>query len=118
MASTLDTRGGWCIGPGKCSAWASGNADLLARTVLVRALGDDRRHGEVLSGRRRRDFPFESPGPPWVRGRLLTGEQRMGEVDERQGVADREDRGACRREHVEHLEFRRIRMVAPRHPEV
>ena len=59
-----------------------------------------------------------TPGP-WRAERVVAGaraaSQRPGEVDQRQQVADRQHAGAGRREQVEHLELRRIRVIAARH---
>src|SRR5690242_18135680 len=97
----------------------SGKADLLAAVrVLVRALGDNRAHGEVLGRRRRGNLPLESPGTPWIVDRLFTGHQRVGEVNQRDDVTDGENRSTEGRGYVQHLELRRVGMIPTGHAEV
>ena len=86
--------------------------------VLMRAVRHDRRHREVLGRRRRGNLPFESLGTPRIGGRPLTLEDGPREVDHRQHVSDREDRGAERRGHVEHLELVGVDVVATGHAEI
>ena len=63
----------------------------------------------------RHSRPVASHG---LRRRALAVQQRPAEIDERQQVADREDRRARRRQHVQHLELRRVLVIAPRHARV
>ena len=68
-------------------------------------------------GRWGRHLPFKAGRAPRIATGALPVQQRPAEVKQRQQVASRKDCGAGRREHVQHLEFRWIVMIAPRHAE-
>src|SRR5687767_3442580 len=104
-----------CVG---ACEYPSDNSNLLARRVLVRAVRHDRRHREVLGGRRRGDLPLEPLGAPRVVRRLLALEERVREIDHRQHVTDRQHGRSSGRQHVPHLELRRIHVIPARHAEV
>src|SRR6202161_2350 len=87
--------------------------------VVVISFPGDRGGLVKIKGRRRRGgFPFETSGSPGI----VTGErsvaQRPEQVDHGQQITYREDAGAGRREHVQHLKLRRVLPVAARHPKV
>src|SRR6266545_3006557 len=86
--------------------------------IIVGSHGHDGRLGEVVLWRRRLGLPFQARGTPGIRAGFAAEKKRPREVTERERVADAENRRARAREHVERLEFRRIDMIAPRHPEI
>ena len=88
------------------------------RWIVVRALGHDRRLREVLCRRRRRRLPLQAGRAPRVRAGRLAVPQRPDEIHHRQQIAHAENRRAGRRQHVQHLELRRIRVIPARHPEI
>jgi len=96
------------------------NGDLLLGLmfVVISLPGDHRRFVEVMGWRRRRRHPLQPHGVPGIGTSRLSVTQRPDEIDHGYDVAHRQDGGACRREHVQHLEFRRISMVAARQPHV
>ena len=73
---------------------------------------------EVVRQRRRLRRPLESGRVPRIRAGPLALEQRRDEVDADQHVADRQNRCAGRRQHVQHLELRRVDVVAARHAQI
>src|SRR5215475_2043145 len=73
---------------------------------------------EVVRWRRRTGFPLETRGLPGIRASDLAELQRPDEINRRQNEADCQDGSSGAGENVEHLEFRRIRSVAARHPQV
>src|SRR5450755_2455843 len=104
----------WCCSA--CSAtWISllANGYLLLRLVLVIVSfpGDDRRLIEVVGWRRGRGHPLQADGIPWIRRSEFPIPQRPQEINHRQYVTHGKDRSSRGREHVQHLELRRVRMV-------
>src|SRR6476659_4966235 len=104
MLSKWCCRYGWCgvwpcpagwmaTGAGNCgNCSCSDNADLMARSVLVRPVRHDRGGREVLSRRRRGDFPLEAAATPGIRPRERRVLQRPDEVDLVNEVAAAENR--------------------------
>src|SRR6185295_19368005 len=94
------------------------NLHLLGRRKLIGFPGNNRRRQEILSRRRRRSAPFQPRQVPWVCLSQFAVTHRPNQINERNQQAHTEDRRARRRQHIEHLELRRISVVAPRHAEV
>src|SRR5687768_13059194 len=92
----------WCAGcpcacpPGGCpwaSTWAamaSGNFDLPLR-ILVGAFRHHWLIEEVVRQRRRLSRPLQTGGEPRIRASLLAPEERVGEIQHRQQVAEAEN---------------------------
>src|SRR6266852_7182172 len=122
----------WCRSAGFSCAGSSTTARLvrngdllllrnLAHLVVVIGFpGHDRLLVEVEGRGRRVGLPLQADGVPWVRRGGLAVAHGPQEVDHGQQIADRENGGARGREHVEYLEFGRVRIVpvAPRHSHV
>src|SRR5271166_1963483 len=111
----------WCCSA--CSAtWISlvANGDLLLRLVLVVVSfpGYDRSLVEVERRRRRRSHPLQTDRIPGIRTCRFPVAQRPQEVNHRQHIADSQNGSARGGEYVEHLEFRRIRMITARRTHV
>src|SRR5690242_15533951 len=85
------------------------------RRVVVWPSFHDRRLLEILGWRWRARLPFQSFGIPRIRGRTCTVEHRPQQITKRQQVSSRQNRGAGRREHIQHLELRSVLMIAARH---
>src|SRR6266446_1001901 len=95
------TSSKWCSRNGSPSVVGGASISVvliaglrLLRRVGIRADGHDRGHLEVLRRRRRLRLPLQSGGAPRVRARGGRVSQRQEQVDERQDVADGQDRGA------------------------
>src|SRR5258708_1290448 len=73
---------------------------------------------EIFRWWRRIRCPLEACRWPWVLPGNLAIAHGPGQVNHRQKIAQRENRGACGGKHVEYLELRRISVIAPRHAEV
>src|SRR6266436_853817 len=97
----------------------SDNFWLLFR-IAVRLFRDDWDLGEVMRRRGRRRLPFQPRRSPWIGPYLLAVSERPGQVNERDQVADRQDRRPGRRHHVKHVQLRpeAVIVVAPRHAQV
>src|SRR5260221_3592139 len=105
----------WCCRYGWCGVWPCGcsvNADLMARSVLVRPARHDRRGREILGRRRRGNLPLEPARAPGVRPGERRVLERPDEVDHRNQIADAQDRRAGGRQHVVDLEFGGVHRVA------
>src|SRR5579864_6980628 len=83
--------------------------------VVVGFPGDDRLFFEIESRRRRLRLPLETGGIPRIVGSRLAVTHRPEEVEHGQEIAHAENSGARGRENVEHLELRRILVIAARH---
>src|SRR5579864_8404176 len=92
--------------------------DDLGRRVVVGRIGNDRSLVEVLGERRRLRLPFEPGRAPGISGCPLPVHKRPHQISQRQQIRGREDRGAGGRENVEHLELRRVGVIAPGHAEI
>src|SRR5208283_5956835 len=90
------------------------NGDLLLRLmfVVVSLPSHDRGLVEVVGGWGRGRHPLQPHRVPRIGTSLLTVSQRPHKIDHRQDVAYGQDRSTCRGEHVQHLELRRISMIA------
>src|SRR5579862_731847 len=111
----------WCCSA--CSAiWISlvANGDLLLRLMLVVVSfpSHDWSFIEVVGGRRRRRHPLQTYRVPGIRRSKLAVTQRPQEIDHRQHIAHGKNRGARGRQHVQHLELRRIGVIAARRAHV
>src|SRR5947209_18095515 len=109
----------WCGAEWTVVAWLSDNFFLLGQAfVIVGFLGDDRRLVEVVRRRRRRGLPLEAGGAI----RVISGDrsifQRPHQIKHWKQQTHCEHRRSRRGEHVQHLELRRINMVAPGHAHV
>src|ERR1051325_2102890 len=111
----------WCATMLGRTRWASAIAlprRLWPAHVIVRVVRGDGRRREVVLGRRRRCRPLERGAPPRVGAGALAVLEGPEQIAEWQRVADGEDRRARAREHVQHVELRRIHRVAARHAEI
>src|SRR5581483_9260122 len=114
----------WCWSAGSCVTTMGGlslNRNLLGLVdliVVVGLPGDGRRVGEVEGWRRRRRHPLQSSRIPGIRLGYLAIAHRPEQVDHGQKVSNRKDRCPCSRKHIQHLKFRRILPIAPRHPDI
>src|SRR5712664_3902711 len=73
---------------------------------------------EIFRRWRRIRFPFKARGRPGIWPRNLAVTHGPNEVNHRQQIAQRENRPARRGQDVQHLKFRRIGVIAPRHAEI
>src|SRR5258708_3254664 len=73
---------------------------------------------EIFGWRRRVGCPLEAGGRPGVLSGNFALVVGQGEVNHVQQGAERENRGARMGEHVEHLKFGRIAVIAARHTEI
>src|SRR5512146_2177007 len=107
----------WCRSSWVARAWLlSDNGDLLGKlVVVVRFPGHYRGFVKIVSRRRRCRLPLQPGGAPGIVARLFAVAQRPQEVHHGQQISHCQHRGSRRREHVQHLEFRRVSMIAPRH---
>src|SRR3954470_7335803 len=86
--------------------------------VFVRSPRDDWRLGKIPCRWRRRGRPLQASSAPRIVARDAAIAERPYQVRHRNQVADAEDRGACRRKHVQRLELRRVCVVPARHTQV
>src|SRR5260370_18049642 len=84
--------------------------------IIVWLPGHFRSYMEILGRRRRIRRPLEAGGWPGVLPSNLAVAHGPGEISHREQIAQRENRCARRGQHVEHLKFRRIGVIAARHP--
>src|SRR5207244_2919523 len=63
-------------------------------------------------------FQLQARGRPRILPGNLAIAHGPGQVQHRQQIAQRKNRGARRGQHVKHLEFRRIGVIAARHAEI
>src|SRR6202034_3274835 len=103
--------------------WLSDNMGLLLLTgvdlvVVIGFPGDDGFFLEVKSWGWRGRLPLEAGGVPRIVGSGLAVTHRPEEINHGQKISHAEDGRPGGREHVEHLEFLRILIVAARHAEV
>src|SRR5258706_3059046 len=125
----IPSQEAWCCcsRSSNCS-WTAPASDAGALTEFINFFGllfvgvgrvrHARRRVEVVRRRRRRRLPFEPPRLPWVGARDRAVAERPEEINERQHVADGEDRRARRRQDVQHLELRRGDVGAARDAEI
>src|SRR5213594_2150315 len=100
----------WCCKPGVCSrvsgAGLSLNADLLESgqfVVVVGLPGDLWSLVEIESRRRRGRLPLESGGVPGIVVGQFAVPHRPEEIDHREKIPDRKNRGTGSRKHVQDL---------------
>src|SRR5260370_389393 len=86
--------------------------------IIVWLPGHFRSYMEILCRRRRIRRPLEAGGWPGVLPSNLAVAHGQGEISHREQIAQRENRCARRGQHVEHLKFRRIGVIAARHAEI
>src|SRR6266852_6071791 len=100
----------WCRSAGFSCAGSSTTARLVRNgdLLLLRNLA----HLVEVEGRGRRvGLPLQACGVPWVRRGRLAVAHGPHEVDHGQQIADGENGRARGREHVQDLEFGRVRIV-------
>src|SRR5438552_13286122 len=108
----------WCCWAGLCDPTTAGlslNRDLLGKidtAVVVCFPGNVWSFLEIESRRRRRGHPFQSGCAPRVWFGVLAVTHRPQEINHRQQVSNRQNRGAGGGEHIQDLEFWRILPVA------
>src|SRR5579883_127987 len=106
----------------ECCATTSvllGNGNLLRQLVVVVGLpSDDGSLLEVVRRRRRSSSPLQSGSLPWVVSGYLAIPQRPEQINQWQQIAESQDGSSSGGEHVEHLELRCIRVIAPRHAHI
>src|SRR5579872_7017561 len=94
------------------------NLHFLPNRIVVGIVSNDRGDVEIFGWRRRCGLPLEAGcAPRVVRGELAVA-HGPDEVNSRDDITYSKYRGACCRKHVVDLEFRWIRVIAPRHPQV
>src|SRR5882757_480410 len=93
-------------------------AEIRAVIVVIRLPGDFGRDIEIFSDRRRGRLPFKAGARPRVGAGYFTVAHGPSEINHRQQVAQREDGSSGSGHYIEHLKFRRIAGVAPRHAQV
>ncbi len=86
--------------------------------IGVGSFGHDDGLVEVVHRRRRAGLPLQARRAPRIGAGVRRIPQREQQVGQRQHVADRQDRCAGRRHHVQDLILRRILVITPRHPQV
>src|ERR1700722_12722340 len=119
-ASSCSSWGSACPG---AIAWLSNGRYLVLGVVLqpvivVCLVIHDWYIDKVLCQRRRLNLPFQASRLPGVTARDLTVLERPGHIEHRQQITDAKYRGARCRQDIQHLELRRISMVAARHAQV
>src|SRR5882757_8314970 len=93
-------------------------AEIRAVIVVVRLPRDFGGDIEIFSDRRRGRLPFEASAGPRIGAGYFTVAHGPSEINHRQQVAQREDGSSGSGHYIEHLKFRRIAGVAPRHAQV
>src|SRR5579875_1208494 len=111
----------WCLSAVEaCEATlrsVSANFHLLG--IIVRPLGHHRRHVKIESRRRRGGLlPFQSLGLPRILRRSLAFAPSPAQINQRQQVADAQNRGARGGKHVQHLKLLRVGRITARHPQI
>src|SRR6185312_8642000 len=91
---------------------------VLQPLVVVGLVVHDRDLGKILGQGRRLNLPLEACCLPGIVAGDRPVLQRPCQVDQGQQIAYAQDGGAGGGEHVEHLELRRIGVVAARHAQV
>src|ERR1700733_10513215 len=86
--------------------------------VVVGVFGYDRNLLKIFGQGRRLNGPFKTLGAPGIRSRGRAVTHRPDQIDQRDHVADAQNRGAGGRHHVEHLKFLRVDRIAARHPQI
>src|SRR5271170_5716068 len=114
----------WCSSSGPCCSTATGlslNIHLRGSGNLFVVISFPRHFRlliEIESGRRRRRLPFQAGRAPGVVADDFPVTHGPQEIHHGQNVSDRQNGGACRRKHIQHLEFRGILPVAARHSHI
>src|ERR1700722_18753224 len=111
-----------CAAVSNCSRRASVCSSLcnfgLHGGVIVRLVRHDGDLVEIMRGRRRRRLPLQTGRAPWIGSGDRPVFQGPGEIDGGYQIPDSQHRGAGAREHVQHLELRRVSGIAARHSQV
>src|SRR5580704_6824898 len=79
---------------------------------------DFRCHIKIFSQRRRGGGPLKTRRRPWIRAGHFAVAHRPCEINHWQEIAQRQNRSSRSGHHVEHLELRRIVVIAARHAEI
>src|SRR5713226_2250150 len=98
--------------------WRSCQAQIRPIQIVVWLPGNFGCDMEIFCWWRRICCPLEARRRPRVLPGNLAVAHGPSQVNHRQKIAERENRSARGGQHVEHLEFRRIGMIAPRHAKV
>src|SRR5580692_402273 len=93
-------------------------AQIVTIVEVVRLPIDFGRDIEIFGERRRRGLPLKPRCRPWVRSCDLSVAHRPRQINHRQQVAERENRGTRRGHHVKHLKLGWIAVIAARHAEI
>src|SRR5207247_6958631 len=91
---------------------------ISAFRVVIRRSAHDRLFEEVVTRRRRRRLPLQTARVPRIGTGHSPPPQRREQVHQRQHVANGKNGCPSRRQHIQYLELRGIRVVPPRHPQV
>src|ERR1700687_732445 len=114
----------WCFSAGLCCSAAIGlyaTAHLLGSwnvLVVVSFPIDNRGFIKIVSRRRRRRHPLQTGSAPGIIGSDFPVAHGPQEINHGQKIPNRENGRPGGREHIQHLEFRRILPVAPRHSQI
>src|SRR5260370_9115210 len=98
--------------------WRSCQAQIRPIQIVVWLPGNFRCDVEIFRWWRRIGYPLEARRRPRVLPGTFAVAHGPSQVNHRQKIAERENRSARGGQHVEHLEFRRIGVIAARHSEV
>src|SRR3546814_10900164 len=84
----------------------------MAEGIVIGPTHHDWRFIKIMLGRWRRDGPLQSGRAPRIWPCWLAVAQRMEKIDERQPIAQRQQRSPGRRKHLKRPKFRRIDMLS------
>ncbi len=105
----MSRRGQWCP---RCQA------QIGPVLIVVWLPGNFRSDVKIFRRWRRIRFPLQARGGPGILPGNLAVTHGPGEISHREQIAQRENRCARRGQDVQHLKFRRIGVIAPRHAEI
>src|SRR5439155_25238397 len=86
--------------------------------VVVRLPGYFRRFVEIKRWRRRRGHPLYPGCAPWISIRNLSVTHGPQEINHGQQISNGKNGGTSGREHIQHLELRRILRISTRHTQI